>query len=237
MSELIGLTGASLAGYAYLPQITHLIREQCSAGISRSAFTIWLLASVLMTVHAILLPAVVFIALGAIQIGAITTILIYSARYRGLVCSHPPTEPRLRLSSAGAASTTPGRSAAGWGKPPIADGAITGDYPSMPNRARTAVTDNLAKCRYEIRVDGQVAGFANYRVDGDRQVLFDTQVDPLHRGKGLGQRLADAALQDVRAQGRTVEARCEFIADYIREHPEHLDLVAGSTDQDPRPVA
>ena len=86
MSELIGLTGASLAGYAYLPQITHLIREQCSAGISRSAFTIWLLASVLMTVHAILLPALVFIALGAIQIGAITTILIYSARYRGLVC-------------------------------------------------------------------------------------------------------------------------------------------------------
>ena len=91
MSELIGLTGASLAGYAYLPQITHLIREQCSAGISRSAFTIWLLASFLMTVHAILLPAVVFIALGAIQIVAITTILVYSAHYRGLVC---PTHSR-----------------------------------------------------------------------------------------------------------------------------------------------
>ncbi len=86
MSELIGLSGASLAGYAYLPQITHLIHEQCSAGISRSAFTIWLLASVLMTVHAILLPAVVFIVLGAIQIAAITTILVYSARYRGMVC-------------------------------------------------------------------------------------------------------------------------------------------------------
>ena len=87
MSELIGLTGASLAGYAYLPQITHLVREQCSAGISRSAFTIWLLASVLMTIHAVLLPAVVFIALGAIQIVAIMTILLYSSRYRGLVCS------------------------------------------------------------------------------------------------------------------------------------------------------
>jgi uncharacterized protein with PQ loop repeat len=86
MSELIGLTGASLAGYAYLPQITHLIRERCSAGISRNAFAIWLLASVLMTVHAILLPALVFIVLGAIQIAAIITILIYSTRYRGLVC-------------------------------------------------------------------------------------------------------------------------------------------------------
>ena len=98
MSELIGLAGASLAGYAYLPQITHLIRERCSAGISRSAFTIWLLASVLMTIHAVLLPAVVFIALGAIQIGAIRTILIYSARYRGLVCPiHLGARPTTRL--------------------------------------------------------------------------------------------------------------------------------------------
>lgn len=110
MSELIGLTGASLAGYAYLPQISHLIRERCSAGISRSAFAIWLLASVLMTVHAILLPAVVFIALGAIQICAIATILIFSARYRGLVCvthalrpSYDSLRPALRPPPAGGA--------------------------------------------------------------------------------------------------------------------------------------
>jgi hypothetical protein len=35
MSELIGLSGASLAGYAYLPQIRHLVCERCSAGIRR----------------------------------------------------------------------------------------------------------------------------------------------------------------------------------------------------------
>ncbi len=86
MSELIGLTGASLAGCAYLPQIRHLVHERCSAGISRSAFAIWLVASILMTIHAVLLPATVFIALGAIQIGAITVILFYSARYRGSAC-------------------------------------------------------------------------------------------------------------------------------------------------------
>ena len=86
MSELIGLSGASLAGYAYLPQITHLIRQQCSAGISRRAFTLWFVASILMTIHAVLLPALVFIVLGIVQIGAISTILVYSARYRGMVC-------------------------------------------------------------------------------------------------------------------------------------------------------
>jgi uncharacterized protein with PQ loop repeat len=93
MSELIGLSGASLAGYAYLPQIRHLIQEQCSAGISRGAFMIWLLASALMTIHAVLLPSLVFIALGAIQIAAISTILFYSARFRGQVCGFHARNP------------------------------------------------------------------------------------------------------------------------------------------------
>jgi len=93
VSELIGLSGASLAGYAYLPQIRHLIQERCSAGISRSAFLLWLLASVLMTIHAVLLPALVFIVLGAVQIGAIGVLLFYSARYRGLVCPAHALDP------------------------------------------------------------------------------------------------------------------------------------------------
>jgi uncharacterized protein with PQ loop repeat len=109
MSELIGLTGASLAGYAYLPQITHLIRAQCSAGISRSAFAVWLFASILMTVHAVLLPAPVFIALGAIQIVAITTILVYSARYRGLVCPTHAMSPAHDPSSRRAPGRPPHR--------------------------------------------------------------------------------------------------------------------------------
>ena len=118
MSELIGLTGASLAGYAYLPQISHLVRDQCSAGISRSAFTIWLLASILVTVHAILLPAVVFIALGAIQIGAITTILIYSARYRGLVCSTHLRSPAHDSVGPALHPPPPGGVRGEWGKHP-----------------------------------------------------------------------------------------------------------------------
>jgi hypothetical protein len=49
-----------------------------------------------MTVHAILLPAIVFIALGAIQIAAIITILIYSSRYRGQVCPIHAISPAHR---------------------------------------------------------------------------------------------------------------------------------------------
>jgi uncharacterized protein with PQ loop repeat len=54
MPDVIGLTGAAIAGYAYLPQIIHLIKERCSAGISRTAFALWFLSSVLVTINAFL---------------------------------------------------------------------------------------------------------------------------------------------------------------------------------------
>ena len=50
-----------------IPQISHLIRARCSAGISRLAFGVWLLASLLITARAIAIHAGVFILLGAIQ--------------------------------------------------------------------------------------------------------------------------------------------------------------------------
>ena len=90
-SEVIGLGGAFLAGYAYLPQITHLVKERCSAGLSERAFALWLVASLLMTVHAVSIGAVVFVVLGIMQVGATSLIAFYCRRYRGLVCpSHAP---------------------------------------------------------------------------------------------------------------------------------------------------
>jgi hypothetical protein len=36
-TEIAGFIGAGLAGTAYVPQISHLIRARCAAGISRLA--------------------------------------------------------------------------------------------------------------------------------------------------------------------------------------------------------
>ena len=95
MPDVIGLTGAAIAGYAYLPQIIHLIKERCSAGISRTAFALWFLSSVLVTINALFIQSVVFISLGVIQISATATIYFYSTRYKGLVCPfHEPNTPR-----------------------------------------------------------------------------------------------------------------------------------------------
>jgi hypothetical protein len=90
-TELAGFVGAGLAGAAYFPQIWHLTRERCSAGLSRVAFAVWLAASLLVTSHAVAIGATVFIALGLIQLAATALILIYSTRYSNSYCaSHLP---------------------------------------------------------------------------------------------------------------------------------------------------
>lgn len=85
-TEIAGYLGAGLAGAAYVPQITHLIRAHCSAGLSRLAFGVWLVASVLVISRAVALKAGVFIALGAIQIVATTIIVLCATRYRDMYC-------------------------------------------------------------------------------------------------------------------------------------------------------
>jgi hypothetical protein len=86
-SELIGFVGAGMAGAAYVPQIWHLAKTRCSAGVSRLAFAVWLAASILMTVHAVAIGAAVFIALGLIQVVATSLVVVYTVRYDGSACS------------------------------------------------------------------------------------------------------------------------------------------------------
>jgi hypothetical protein len=99
-TEIAGFAGAGLAGAAYVPQISHLIRARCSAGISRLAFAVWLLASLLVTVRAIAIHAGVFIALGGIQVVATTLIVVYATRYKDTVCPiHLPSPPRAKTAT------------------------------------------------------------------------------------------------------------------------------------------
>ncbi len=90
-SEVLGFSGAALAAYAYVPQITHLVRERCSAGLSERAFALWLASSLLMTIHAVAIQSLVFIVLGIQQIVSTGIIAFFCRRYRGKACpSHSP---------------------------------------------------------------------------------------------------------------------------------------------------
>jgi hypothetical protein len=109
-TEIAGFAGAGLAGAAYVPQISHLIRARCSAGISRLAFEVWFLASLLVTARAIAIHAGVFIVLGGIQIVATTLIVVYTARYKDTPCPvHLPRPPRAKTATGtGSSGNEPG---------------------------------------------------------------------------------------------------------------------------------
>ncbi len=85
--------------------------------------------------------------------------------------------------------------------------------------------------RYEALVDDRVAGFAEYRMDGEDVVFTHTEVADAYEGQGIGSRLVRAALEDVRRQGRRIEPLCPFVHSYIDRHAEYQDLLRSRSDR------
>ncbi|HSM38080.1 MAG TPA: GNAT family N-acetyltransferase [Candidatus Limnocylindrales bacterium] len=83
------------------------------------------------------------------------------------------------------------------------------------------VADNPAEGRYEIRVDGDLAGVAEYRDRGGRRIFVHTVIDDAFAGRGLGNRLAAGALDDAIDRGLPIVPRCPFIRAYLERHPEY----------------
>ncbi|NQX27411.1 N-acetyltransferase [Microbacteriaceae bacterium VKM Ac-2854] len=82
------------------------------------------------------------------------------------------------------------------------------------------VTDVSDRSRFEITVDGVLAGYAVYVRSGERVVFTHTVVGEEWGGQGLGSILAREALASVAAVGGIVVPRCPFIAAYLRKHPD-----------------
>lgn len=86
--------------------------------------------------------------------------------------------------------------------------------------------DNRALDRYEVHVDGRLAGFAQYQLRGERITISHAEIDREYEGQGVGSQLARSALDDIRARGLELNPRCPFIAAYVRRHPDpYLDIV------------
>jgi uncharacterized protein len=88
------------------------------------------------------------------------------------------------------------------------------------------VTKNTEMSRYEIHLDGHLAGVADYRVVGDVVVFPHTQIAPALRGNGLAAQLVRAALDDVRGSRRSVDPQCWYVAQFIDENPGYADMLA-----------
>jgi uncharacterized protein len=88
-----------------------------------------------------------------------------------------------------------------------------------------AIGDNAEEQRYEVRVDGELAGFAPYKPRPGQIALNHTEVDDRFEGQGLGSKLIAFALDDARERGLAVLPFCPFVKAYIQRHREYVDLV------------
>jgi uncharacterized protein len=94
--------------------------------------------------------------------------------------------------------------------------------------AELVVEDNPDKSRYEAWLGERLVGIAEYELpDESGPIVFvHTEVMPEAEGKGVGRGLARGALDDVRRRGLKLVAECEFIAGFLKRHPEDRDLIA-----------
>jgi hypothetical protein len=90
------------------------------------------------------------------------------------------------------------------------------------------VSDHPDRNRFEAHLDGELAGFAEYRLSPGRITFTHTEVDDAFEGRGVGSSLARGALDAVAADGGLeVRLLCPFIKGWIDKHPDYAHLLAG----------
>ena len=93
------------------------------------------------------------------------------------------------------------------------------------NGPQLTLADVVDARRFEAHLDGELAGFLDYRLAGNRRILVHTEVLPAFEGRGVGAALARHALAEARSAGRRVAVRCPFIRAYLLRHPDEADVV------------
>lgn len=85
-TQILGFVATGLVIGGYAPQIVHMVKERCTAGISVHAFVLWCSASLLFLIHAMQIRDVVFVGVQLVNLTAGGFIAWYSRRHRGEVC-------------------------------------------------------------------------------------------------------------------------------------------------------
>ena len=79
---------------------------------------------------------------------------------------------------------------------------------------------------YRLSVDGHLAEMTFSRT-GERLIIIDhTEVPAALRGRGVGERLIERAVEDARADSFRIFALCPFAAAQFRRHEEWRDVLS-----------
>lgn len=84
------------------------------------------------------------------------------------------------------------------------------------------VTDNVARSRFEMQLDGCTA-FIDYRRSGGTLYLDHAEVPVACSGHGAGTRMVRAALELIRERGERAVPVCSFIRAFVQRHPEFAE--------------
>jgi uncharacterized protein len=103
-------------------------------------------------------------------------------------------------------------------------------------RTQVDIRDNPEASRVEALLDGEVVGFAAYRVRGEKVRSFvHTEVDDRMEGQGVGGQLVRGVMDAAREQGFTILPSCSFVRAYMRDHEDTHDLLAPGARLEPDP--
>ena len=84
------------------------------------------------------------------------------------------------------------------------------------------VTDNEGESRFELRLDGELAGFIDYRRAGDTVALTHAEVRPELRNRGHAETMTRDALADLKRRGLKAQPVCPFVVAYVRRNPDSI---------------
>lgn len=96
----------------------------------------------------------------------------------------------------------------------------------------TSVNREAGPDRFEISVDGNVAGFTQFVDHDGRRVFFHTEIGEEFGGQGLAGILVEQAVAATREDGVTLVPVCPYVKKWLTKHPEHEDISAKPTPAD-----
>lgn len=89
-----------------------------------------------------------------------------------------------------------------------------------------SVVDVPESSRFELLLDGQRVGLADYSVSGDVMTVPHVETAPEHQGKGFAAVLMGGVIESLRTNGQTLRPVCSYAAAYVRRHPETQDVLS-----------
>ncbi|MDQ9170372.1 GNAT family N-acetyltransferase [Oxalobacteraceae bacterium R-40] len=94
----------------------------------------------------------------------------------------------------------------------------------MAKRESKATADDACQ-RFHLMGNDRIKGFIEYYPFERFVIVTHTEVLPELEGKGNGSELARRAVAFFQEEGKQVVPVCGFFAQFLRKHPEYIDVV------------